>query len=305
MEPVSEGETEFVGEKLAVEVCEREAPCDSDGVRVGDGVCVPEGDAPCVSEGVALELALYWRQVVQLAVADCVGVFVGVCVLQWSARRGNLRGGARTRVRNDTPCVRACPHTRAQKGAQMCFAHARGPGTHCEGVGVPVCDGVRVGVCEVVSVPVRVMLLVLEKLVLGVRVCVGVLVGVLELERVTVSPTEAVVEGEKDGEEVKETVTEAEPVLELEMLSLIVGVTVDEGVGVLVSVAVDVKESEGDPETVGGVVAVLVVEPEAEAEGEGVSVPVEEAEPEAEAEGVGVCEGVRVGEVSVCEMEDV
>jgi hypothetical protein len=80
----SDGDTEFVAEKLAVEVCEGEAPCESDGVRVGDGVCVPEGDAPSVSEGVAVALALYWRQVVQLDVADCVGVFVGVCVLHRS-----------------------------------------------------------------------------------------------------------------------------------------------------------------------------------------------------------------------------
>ena len=81
-EPDSEGETEFVAEKLDVDVCEREAPSESEGVGVGVGVCEAEGDAPCVSEGVALELALYWRQVVQLAVADCVGVFVGVCVLR-------------------------------------------------------------------------------------------------------------------------------------------------------------------------------------------------------------------------------
>jgi hypothetical protein len=155
-------------------------------------------------------------------------------------------------------------------------------------VGVPVRDGVRVGVCEVVSVPVREMLLVLEKLVLGVRVCVGVLVGVLEFERVTVSPAEAVVEGEKDGEEVNETDTEAEPVLVSEMLSLIVGVTVAEGLGLLVGVAVGVREPEGEPESVGGIVAVLVVDFEAEAEGKVVSVPVEEAEPETDAEVVGV-----------------
>ena len=197
--------------------------------------------------------------------------------------------------------LRACARARVPTS----FAHVRGPGTNCEGVGVPVRDGVRVGVCEVVSVPVREMLLVLEKLVLGVRVCVGVLVGVLEFERVTVSPAEAVVEGEKDGEEVKETDAEVEPELDSEMLSLIVGVSVAEGLGLLEGVSVDVRESEGEPESEGGIVAVLLVEPEAEAEGEGVSLPVEEAEPEADAEGVGVCEGVRVGEVSVCELEDV
>ena len=75
-------EGEFVAEKLAVDVFEREARRERLGVGVGVGVGVAVGEAPCVSEGDGDEVALYWRHVVQLAVADCVGVLEGVLVCE-------------------------------------------------------------------------------------------------------------------------------------------------------------------------------------------------------------------------------